>query len=117
MRFFNEILKFLGWEEADDERFAQDVRIILASGDFSKELTTSVMWLNKQDNDIKCVRMKPYCNDGQTLVDVQQIIPLPEAEDYLIKVREREQQVSSFSDRKKFWEGLLSYAKTKTKCN
>jgi RecB family endonuclease NucS len=30
------ILEFLGWEESDDDLFAQDVRIILASAEFSK---------------------------------------------------------------------------------
>ncbi len=34
------------------ENFASDVRIILVSSDFSKELTTSVMWLNERDLDI-----------------------------------------------------------------
>jgi hypothetical protein len=115
------ILKFLGWEEADDERFAQDVRIILASGDFSKELTTSVMWLNNRDMDIKCVRIKPYSDGGRVLIDVQQVIPLPEAEDYQVKVREKEQQKRSTLTKERhilrfrFWEGLLNYAKTKTK--
>jgi hypothetical protein len=116
-----EILKFLGWEEPDDESFAQNVSIVLASADFSKELTTSVMWLNKQNIYIKCIRIKPYSKDGRTFVEVQQVIPLPEAEDYLIKVREQEQQERSpiikekFILRTRFWEGLLSYAKTKTK--
>ncbi len=115
------ILKFLGWEEADDDRFAQDVRIILASGNFSKEITTSVMWLNNRDMDIKCVRIKPYSDDGRILIDVQQVIPLPEAEDYQVKVREKAQQERSPKSKEKhilrlrFWEGLLNYAKTKTK--
>ena len=115
------ILEFLGWEEPDDERFAQDVRIILASADFSKELTTSVMWLNNRDINIKCVRLKPYSDGSRTLIEVQQVIPLPEAEDYQIKLREKEQQVRSpivkekYILRKKFWGGLLNHAKDKTK--
>ena len=115
------ILKFLGWEEVDDDQFAQDVRIILASGDFSKELTTSVMWLNNRDMDIKCVRIKPYSDAGRVLIDVQQVIPLPEAEDYQVRVREKAQQERNPKHKErhflrlKFWEGLLGYAKTKTK--
>jgi hypothetical protein len=46
------ILEFLGWDEPNQEEFAQDVRIVLASAEFSKELTTSVMWLNQRDIDI-----------------------------------------------------------------
>lgn len=54
------ILEFLGWEGPDEDRFAQDVRIVLASAKFSKELTTAVMWLNDRSLDIRCVRMQPY---------------------------------------------------------
>ena len=47
--------------------------------DFSKELTTAVLWLIDRNIDIRCVRLKPYKMDGGTLLlDVQQIIPLPE---------------------------------------
>ena len=84
------ILQFLGWVDADDSRFAQDVRIILASADFSRELTSSVLWLNKRDLDIQCVRLTPYRLDGRVLVDVQPIIPLPETADYQVKLREKE---------------------------
>jgi hypothetical protein len=41
-----EILEFLGWGEDNEEMFGQDVRIILVSAEFSKELTTAVIWLN-----------------------------------------------------------------------
>ena len=86
------ILDFLGWDEADEEQFGQDVRIVLVSGDFSKELTTSVLWLNERDLDVRCVRMKPYTHDGRVLVDVQQVIPLPEAGEYMVQVREKERR-------------------------
>jgi hypothetical protein len=83
------ILDFLGWPEPDDDRFAQNVRIVLASSEFSKELTSSVLWLIDHDLDITCVRMKPYNLDNRVLVDVQQIIPLPEAAEYQVQVREK----------------------------
>ncbi|MCA9444452.1 MAG: hypothetical protein KC964_26940 [Candidatus Omnitrophica bacterium] len=87
-----QLLDFLEWEELDEDRFAQDVRIVLVSADFSRELTTAVMWLNEKDLDIRCVRMKPYEYEGQTLIDVQQVIPLPEATDYQVQVREKKRQ-------------------------
>jgi hypothetical protein len=83
------ILDFLGWEEPDDDQFAQDVRIVLASAEFSRELTTSVLWLIEHDVDIRCVRLKPYILERRILVDVQQIIPLPEAAEYQVQVREK----------------------------
>lgn len=88
----NKLLEFLGWEEPQEEDFALDVRIILVSANFSKELTTSVMWLNERDIDIRCVRLIPYKDRGQILIDVQQIIPLPEAESYQVKIKQQSEE-------------------------
>jgi len=86
------LLEFLEWDEPDEDSFAQNVRIVLAAADFSKELTTAVIWLNEQGLDIRCVRIKPYIYDGKILVDVQQVIPLPEAEDYRVRFKEKQQR-------------------------
>lgn len=86
------LLEFLGWDDANDDLFAQEVRIVLVSAEFSKELTTTVLWLNECSLDIRCVRLKPYNLDGRVLVDVQQIIPLPEAAEYTVRVAKKDQQ-------------------------
>lgn len=83
------LLEFLEWDEPDEERFGQDVRIVLVSADFSRELTTSVMWLNDKDLDIRCVRVKPYQDNDRVLINVEQVIPLPEAADYQIQIKEK----------------------------
>ena len=84
------VLEFLGWDEPDEDDFAQQVRIVLVAGSFSRELTTAVLWLNEHDLDLRCVRLKPYAVDeGRVLLDVQQVIPLPEAADYQVQVREK----------------------------
>lgn len=90
-----EILEFLEWEQPDEDRFAQDIRIVLVSAEFSKELTTSVIWLNERGLNIECVRIKPYNDHGRILADVQQIIPLPEAEDYRVGLKEKQQKERS----------------------
>ncbi|HEY5883211.1 MAG TPA: DUF4268 domain-containing protein [Pyrinomonadaceae bacterium] len=114
------VLEFLGWDEPDDDVFAQDVRILLVSANFSKELTTAVMWLNKRDLDIRCVRVVPHQDNGRVLVNVQQVIPLPEAGDYQIQIREKEYQERKARNeinlvRRKFWQGLLAIAAQKSK--
>ena len=86
------ILDFLGWSEVDHDNFAQDVKIVLASAEFSKELTTAVMWLNDRDLDIRCVRFRPYVYGEKVLLDVQQVIPLPEVADYQVQIREKKQK-------------------------
>lgn len=111
------LLDFLGWEDENEELFARDVRIVLASAEFSKELTTAVIWLNERGLDIRCVRMRPYDDGGRLLVDVQQVIPLPETAAYQVQVREKEQRsrqerAEGAGIRKRFWQGLLSRAAT-----
>jgi hypothetical protein len=86
------LLDFLRWDEPDANAFGQSVRIVLVSAEFSKELTTAVLWLNEHSLDIQCIRMKPYTLDGRVLVDVQQIIPLPEAREYTVRVARKDQQ-------------------------
>jgi hypothetical protein len=85
------LLEFLDRTSADENQFAQRVRIVLASAEFSKELTTSVLWLNKRGLQIECVRLKPYVDESRVLVDVQPILPLPEEKDYSIQLRQKEQ--------------------------
>jgi hypothetical protein len=86
------ILEFLDWSEPQEDQFNQDVRIVLASAEFSKEITTAVLWLNDRDLDIRCMRLKPYKLDNRILVDVQQIIPPPEAAEFQIRIRQKEQR-------------------------
>ena len=86
------LLEFLRWDNPEEERFGQKVRIVLASAEFSKELTTSVLWLNDHGLDIRCVRMRPCDNNGQILLDVQTVIPIPGAEGYQIGIREKKQR-------------------------
>ncbi len=86
------LLEFLGWDEPQEDDFALDVRIVLVSSDFSKELTTSVMWLNDRNIDICCVRFTPYKHNDHVLIDVQQIIPLPEAQSYQVKIKQQTEE-------------------------
>lgn len=83
------LLRFLEWDAPDEASFAQDVRIVLVAADFSRELTTSVMWLNERDLDIRCVQLQPYRLGDQLLLQVDQVIPLREAGDYQVQVREK----------------------------
>jgi hypothetical protein len=85
----DELREFLNWEEEKEAEFPKDVRIVLAAADFSKEIATAVMWLNQKDLDIRCVRMKPYKLGETVLLDIEQIIPLPEAQDYQIKIKQQ----------------------------
>ncbi|MGV3607800.1 MAG: DUF4268 domain-containing protein [Planctomycetaceae bacterium] len=109
------LLGHLNWETPDEEIFASDVRIVLVAQDFGKELTTAVLWLRDRDIDIRCIRLRPYKDSESTLVDVQQIIPLPEAHEYQVQLREKEQvgrkkRAEGFDILRRFWEGLVALA-------
>jgi hypothetical protein len=86
------LLDFLGWDDVDDDAFGQEVKIVLASAQFSRELTTTVMWLNEYGLSIRCVKMNPYENEGKIFLDIQSVIPIPEIEDYQVKIREKRQK-------------------------
>ena len=92
------ILGHLGLESPDDAEVADSVRLVLVSADFSKEITTSVLWLNDQGLDITCVKLAGYRQGEELLIDVQQVIPLPEAGEYMVQLKEKRQRVRA--DRK-----------------
>lgn len=81
------------------------VRIILVNKDFSKEITNTVLWLNEQGLNIKCIKILPYEIDDIKLLDIDTIIPVKEVEDYQISLKEQKN-----SDRK-----TLKKAKDATK--
>ncbi len=112
------LLEHLGWDEPKEDQFAQDVRIVLAAANFSRELTTAVLWLNERDLRICCVRMSPFADGDRLMLEIQQVIPLPDAEEYQVRLREKEQvERAARRDRSegeelllRFWRTLLEYS-------
>lgn len=84
------ILNFTGLDESNIDEFGNDVRIIFASGDYNKEITSSILWLISKGIDITCVRMTCYSFNGDIFIDTDQIIPVPEVADYQVKFREKQ---------------------------
>lgn len=112
------IVAFLGKNVLEEEKLVDDVRIVLVSEDFSKELTSAVLWLNDRDIDIRCVRLRSYQDGTRHLIDVQQIIPLPEANDYQVQLREKQQverkiRAERHDVRQKFWESFVAICRSR----
>ena len=82
------ILEFLDLER-QSAALADKVCIVLISADFSREITTAVLWLNSQGIDITCIRARPHSFQGHVILDIQQVIPLPESADYQVAIREK----------------------------
>lgn len=114
-----EILEFLELDSAEEAELTDEVRIVLVSADFSTELTTSVIWLNRHGIDLTCVRLKPYRMGDELLIDAAQIIPLPEAADYEIKVRAQAQEIKKVRTARqeifrRFWAQYIDRSRGKT---
>jgi hypothetical protein len=63
-----------------------------------------VLWLNDVYGlDIRCVRLTPYKVDERLLLDVQQVIPLPEASELMVRLRRRESQVRAVREDNRDW--------------
>lgn len=95
------LLDFLKWDEPKRDEFANRIRIILTSADFSKEITTSVLWLNQMDLDITCIRLELFKLNNELIINSQQIIPLPETENYQIAVREKRREIQAAKESNK----------------
>lgn len=80
----------LNWTDEPIDELPNQVKIVLVSADFSTEITSTVLWLNENYNtDISCFRIVAYRLDTEVILDLQQIIPLPEAKDFQIQQRQK----------------------------
>jgi hypothetical protein len=103
-------------EYADLLNIGYSQRTILVAGKYRKEVTSTVMWLLNNGIDITCFKVTPYTFNSEILLDIRQIIPLEEAEDYMIKIAEKQKEDvtnkrlrgSRFNLRESFWKKFLS---------
>jgi hypothetical protein len=80
-------------EDGDSTVISRHVRIVLVSAGFDREITTTVLWLTDLYGlDIRCVRLTPYRVGDRLLLDVQQVIPLPEASELTIQLQRKATQ-------------------------
>jgi len=87
------ITEFLETEDFDELMLNENQRIVLVAGGFRKEVTSTVMYLlTKYNLQIQCFKAIPYKFGEQILVDFQQIIPVPEAREFTIRMAEKSRQ-------------------------
>lgn len=92
-----------------------DQRIIFIAANFRREVTAAVLWLLDHRVRAQCFRVIPYGYGEELFIDVQQIIPTPEAEDFMISMAEKEDEEESVGGvqrrshelRLAFWERVL----------
>ncbi len=117
------ILDFLQTEDFKETQLNKTQRIILVSGNYRKEVTSTVLWLLQKYNlKIQCFKVTPYSFKEDVFLNIEQIIPIHEAEEYTIKMAEKAQEEQSVQEeqvirhkiRIEFWNLLLSKLNTKT---
>ncbi len=88
------LCEFLGVEDLDDTvlNAGNEQRLILVAANFRKEVTATVLWLIGHGVQAQCFRVVPYSFGEELLIDLQQIIPTPEAADYMIGMANKESE-------------------------
>lgn len=117
------ISDFLNAEDFREIQLNKVQRIILVSGNYRKEVTSTVLWLLQKYNlKIQCFKATPFSFGEEILRNVEQIIPVHEVEEYTIKMAEKAQEEQSTQEelatrykiRLEFWKTLLSKTFLKT---
>lgn len=83
-------------------------RIILVAVNFNPEVTSAVLWLMNFGIDIKCMKCQLFKFNEELLFDMRQILPVVEAQEFMIDLAEKKQaEVKTNTDRKyrlkSFW--------------
>jgi len=89
----SELCEFFGQDDFST-LLNQSQRIILVAANFRKEVTSTVMWLFNRGIDIKCIKLTPYKHGEDIFIYPEQIIPVKDVEEYLVKLARRQQRGS-----------------------
>lgn len=117
------ICTFLGHQDADDATFKdlqlnQEQRIIFIAKEYRKEVTSTVLWLMlKHKMKIQCFKVTPYDFNEQYFLDIEQIIPVKETEEFMIKMAEKDRDDQKGSSLRAsllqdFWGQVIARCKT-----
>lgn len=99
-------------EDALDEvvlNEGNDQRIVFIAANFRREVTSTVLWLREHQIDARCVKVMPYRFVEELFIDLQQVIPTPEAADYMIRMAEKDTEEKSAKGAQR-WSHQMRYA-------
>ncbi|MCW8193387.1 hypothetical protein F6455_01140 [Proteobacteria bacterium 005FR1] len=113
----NKIVEFYGEAEFQELilNSGQGQRIIFVAANFRKEVTSTALWLRSHRIDIRCIRATAHALGESLFLSLDQIIPVKEAEEYMISINEKEEQErvdktespKRLHVRRAFWEQFL----------
>ena len=76
-------------------------RFVLIAADFRKEVTATVLWLLGHGVRAQCLQAVPYSFGEDVFIDLCQIIPPPEAGDFMIGMAAKDSEKRAESGKKK----------------
>lgn len=113
----SKICEFLNADDINEVKIntGNSQRLIFVAANFPKEVTNTALWLLGQGISIQCFRATPYAFGEELLLKIDQIIPTPEAEEFMIGMKAKEDEEKStevvLKDRERvrlaFWEEAL----------
>lgn len=86
------ICEFLEIDTLDDTvlNAGHDQRLMFIAANFRKEVTSTVLWLREHKIDARCFKVTPYQFGQDLFIDIQPVIPTPEAAEFMISMAEKE---------------------------
>jgi hypothetical protein len=88
------IVEFLDADEFTDVILNSGTgqRIKLVAANFRREVTSTVLWLLQYGLQIECYKATPFQHGEDLFLNIEQIIPTPEAADFMIGITEKEKE-------------------------
>ena len=80
--------------QTDEELYLNsgDQRLIFVANHYRKEVTSTVLWLLNHDIKVQCFRATPFTENDNIFLQIEQIIPLPETEEFMIDAQEKKKE-------------------------
>lgn len=117
------IAEFMTLSDAEELSLntANSQRIIFVAASFRPEITATALWLLGKGVNITCFQVSPFSKGDDLFLTIDQIIPPPEASDYMIQLAEKSAmeetesaaQSSRYTRRIGYWDALMSHFEQK----
>lgn len=112
-----QICEFLDAPDLDEVKInlGNSQRIMMVAANFRKEVTSTALWLLGQGINIQCFKVTPHALGEQLLINIDQIIPTPEAKELMIGISAKEAEEKTtevvlknrHNVRREYWEHAL----------
>jgi len=113
----SQICEFFDAPDLDEVKLnlGNSQRIMMVAANFRKEVTSTALWLLGQGINIQCFKVTPHALGDQLLINIDQIIPTPEAKELMIGISAKEAEEKStevvlknrHNVRRQYWEQAL----------